>query len=54
MEVLGARGLPVAALSPWNQQEILTRGKFKVEKVVKTPYVGNSNVSDYHIVLRPK
>lgn len=51
MEVQGARGLPVAALSPWNQQEILSRGEFVVEAVTKTPY---GRVHDYRIVLRPK
>lgn len=50
LEVRGARGLPVSALSPWNQNEVLTRGSFKVESVTKTPYRGAIN--DYHIVLK--
>jgi hypothetical protein len=31
----GARGLPVAALSPWDQKEIITQGRFKVVGITK-------------------
>jgi hypothetical protein len=52
IEARDARGIPVAALSPWNQQEVITRGQFKVESVTKTPYRGS--IYDYHVVLRAK
>lgn len=29
----GAKALPVMALSPWDQQEVLTSGKFRIDKV---------------------
>jgi hypothetical protein len=51
LEIRSSRGIPVAALSPWDQKEVLTRGRFKVESVIKTPY---SNFYDYHVVLRPR
>lgn len=51
LEVQGARGIPVAALSPWDQKEVLTRGKFVVDSVTKTPY---RNIFDYYLILRPR
>jgi len=37
IEVLpGARGIPVSALSPWDQKEVITSGRFKVERVERT------------------
>ena len=36
VEVLpGARGVPVGALSPWRQQEVLSAGRFRIKEVVK-------------------
>jgi hypothetical protein len=33
LEVHGARGIDVAALSPWRQQEVIARGSFRVQSV---------------------
>lgn len=35
----GAKGLKAATLSPWNQQEIISHGRFKI--ISKTPYGKN-------------
>jgi hypothetical protein len=49
----GARGLPIASLSPWKQREVLTRGEFKVVDVVKTPY-GHGKRNDLHITVKQR
>lgn len=49
----GARGLPVAALSPWRQKEVLTRGTFVVKSVDKVQY-GAGRFSDFHVVLEAR
>ncbi len=52
----GARGLPVAALSPYAQQEVITRGNFRVREVrqnttqLYTRY-GSMDQQNYHVVL---
>lgn len=33
--VKGARGLPVQALSPWKQQEVISSGRFRVKEIKK-------------------
>ena len=34
IEVLpGARGIPVAALSPWNQSEVISGGRFRIKEI---------------------
>jgi len=51
----GARGLPIASLSPWKQREVLTRGKFEVVSNTKTPYGGQYSAKhDLHIVVRQR
>jgi hypothetical protein len=54
LEVRGARGLNAAALSPWKQKEVITRGDFKVVFVKKTEFGNYVKSNDYHIVLEPK
>lgn len=35
VEVLpGARGIPVAAMSPWNQKEVISGGRFRIKEIV--------------------
>jgi hypothetical protein len=59
VEVHGARGIPAAALSPWKQQEVLSRGTYRVKSVTKTllpyqdagPHVAMIGRRDIHLVL---
>lgn len=51
LEVRKARAIAAAALSPWKQKEVLTRGKFKVVSVERTPIRPDSSINDYHVVL---
>lgn len=42
LEVRGAKGLKVSALSPWRQSEVISRGRFRVVSAEKTPRVKSS------------
>lgn len=46
----GAKALPVSALSPWDQKEFLSRGKFKVKSVTRETVDGLRRM---HVVLSP-
>ena len=35
----GARGVKAAALSPWNQKEVITSGRFKIKRIEEGPSV---------------
>lgn len=46
----GARALPVSAMSPWDQKEALTSGKFKVREV-KVGTTTHGHPQSVHVVL---
>lgn len=54
----GAKGINVSSLSPWNQEEILTSGRFKVKEVIpyETDIYNNSRIyarriPGYHVIM---